>query len=316
MSDLPLVIANPEAGGGTGRDRWWEASGQVTERLGPHDLVWTEAPGDAERIARAEGSARPLLIAYGGDGTASEVARGLVQSKGDAELGLLPSGTGNDFASAGGIPARLPDAARFLSRTPARPTDLGQVEDATGASRFFLNSFSLGLAASVAERTSAGGGLGRATYVAAAAREIVAFQPAPLRVGLDERPARPRTLLDLTILNSRRFGAGIPLAPPADPGDGLLDAVLVGPLGPLALMDAVFRLTRGAHFGRREIEHHRIARAVIGSLPGTGDRPELLSEIDGEVVRWREAVTISVAPGAVRVRRSPGPGASSPSPAG
>ncbi|MXW71037.1 MAG: hypothetical protein F4Z74_06260 [Acidobacteria bacterium] len=303
MSGLPLVIANPKAGGGTSRDRWWAASGPVTERLGPHDLVWTEAPGHAERIARAEGSARSLLIAYGGDGTASEVARGLAVSKGSAELGLLPSGTGNDFAAASGIPARLPEAARFLSRTPARATDLGRVEDGAGASRFFLNSFSLGLAASVAERAAAGGGLGRATYAAAAAREVVAFQPVPLRVGLNERPARPRTLLNLTVLNSRRFGAGIPLAPPADPGDGELDAVLIGPLGPVALMDAVFRLTREAHFGRREIEHHRITRATIGSLPGAGGAPELLAEVDGEVVRWREALTISVAPGAVRIRR-------------
>ena len=304
MSGLPLVIANPEAGGGTSRDRWWAASGLVAERLGPHDLVWTEAPGHAERIARAEGSARSLLIAYGGDGTASEVARGLVHSKGDAELGLLPSGTGNDFASAAGVPARLPEAARFLSRTRARATDLGHVEDAARTSRLFLNSFSLGLAASVAERASAGGGLGRATYAAAAAREVVAFQPVPLRVGLNETPARPRTLLNLTILNSRRFGAGIPLAPPADPGDGELDAVLIGPLGPLALADAVFRLTREAHFGRREIEHHRIHRAAIASLPGAGDAPELLSEVDGDVVRWREAVTVSVAPGAVRIRRT------------
>ena len=304
MSGLPLVIANPEAGGGTGRDRWWAAAGLVTERLGPHDLVWTEAPGHAERIARAEGSARPLLIAYGGDGTASEVARGLACSNGDAELGLLPSGTGNDFASDAGVPARLPEAAQFLGRTPALATDLGRVEDRAGASRSFLNSFSLGLAASVAERAAAGGGLGRATYAAAAAREVVAFQPVSLRVGLNESPPRPRTLLNLTILNSRRFGAGIPLAPPADPGDGELDAVLIGPLGPLALMDAVFRLTREAHFGRREIEHRRITRVTIGVLPGAGDAPELLSEIDGEVVRWGEALTVSVAPGAVRIRRA------------
>ena len=304
MSGLPLVIANPEAGGGTGRDRWWAASGLVAERLGPHDLVWTEAPGHAERIAREEGGVRSLLIAYGGDGTASEVARGLAGSKGSAELGLLPSGTGNDFASAVEVPPRLPEAARFLSRTAARATDLGHIEDVSGASRFFLNSFSLGLAASVAERAAAGGGLGRATYAAAAAREVVAFQPVPLRVGLNEGPARPRTLLNLTVLNSRRFGAGIPLAPPADPGDGKLDAVLIGPLGPVALMDAVFRLTREAHFGRREIAHHRVTRVAVGSLPGAGDAPELLSEVDGDVVRWRDALTVSVAPGAVRIRRA------------
>jgi diacylglycerol kinase family enzyme len=307
MSDLPLVIANPEAGGGSGRDRWRGASGPVADRLGRHDLVWTETPGHAERIALEEGNSRPLLIAYGGDGTVSEVARGLALAGGSAELGVLPSGTGNDFASDAGVPARLPEAARFLTETPALPTDLGHAEDTTGASRFFLNSFSLGLAAAVAERAASGGGLGRATYAAAAAREVAVFQPVPLRVGLNGNPPRPRTLLNLTILNSRRFGGGIPLAPPADPGDGQLDAVVIGPLGPLALMDAVFRLTRGAHFGRREIEHHRIRRAEVGSLPAAGGSAALLSEVDGDVVRWASALTVTVVPGAIRIRRGRGP---------
>lgn len=305
MNARPLVIANPQAGGGRGRDRWRAASEQVADRLGAHDLVWTDGPGHAERIAREEGSSRPLLIAYGGDGTASEVARGLAGSGGDAELGLLPSGTGNDFAGDAGIPTRLPEAARLLNRTPAQRTDLGHVEDEAGASRYFLNSFSVGLAAAVAARAADSGGLGRATYGAAAAREIAVFAPLSLRVGFDAGPVRPRRVLNLTVLNSRRFGGGIHLAPPADPGDGLLDAVLIGPLGPLALLDAVFRLTRGTHFKRREIEHRAITRLAVEPLSGSREAgAETLSELDGDVVRWRGRLRISVAPGAVRIRRT------------
>ena len=305
MNARALVIANPQAGGGRGRDRWWAASEQVADRLGAHDLVWTDGPGHAERIAREEGSSRPLLIAYGGDGTASEVARGLAGSGGDAELGLLPSGTGNDFAGDAGIPTRLPEAARLLNRTPAQRTDLGRVEDEAGASRYFLNSCSVGLAAAVAARTTDSGALGRATYGAAAAREIAVFSPLSLRVGFDSGPVRPRRVLNLTVLNSRRFGGGIHLAPPADPGDGLLDAVLIGPLGPLALLDAVFRLAQGTHFKRREIEHRAITRLAVEPLSGSPEAgAETLSELDGDVVRWRGRLRISVAPGAVRIRRT------------
>lgn len=314
MNARPLVIANPQAGGGRGRERWWGASGLVAERLGVHDFIWTEASGHAERIAAEEGGSRPLLIAYGGDGTASEVARGLVRSGGNAELGLLPCGTGNDFAGDAGIPTALPEAARMLNRTPALATDLGRVEDGSGLDRYFLNSCSVGLAASVAARTTESGGLGRATYAAAAAREIAVFSPLSLRMGLGEDPVRPRRVLDLTVLNSRRFGGGIRLAPPADPGDGRLDAVLVGPLGPLALLDAVFRLTQGTHFQRREIEHRAITRATVEPLSGRREperSAETLVELDGEIARWRGRLTISVAPGAVRIRRTqprtPGP---------
>lgn len=311
----PLVIGNPAAGGGRGRDRWRANAPLVAERIGRFDLAWTGAPGDAERIARSEGASRPLLVAFGGDGTASEVACGLAQSGGAAELGLLPCGTGNDFAGDVGIPSRLPEAVRLLGRLPGRPTDLGRVEcEEEGLARHFLNSLSLGLAASVAARAAKDArGLGRATYAAAAVREFLGFGPRTLRCRLDDGAERPRVLLNFTVLNSRRFGAGIRLAPPADPGDGRLDAVLVGPLGPLALLDAVVRLLRGAHFGRPEIEHRQIRRATIRPLlAADGVSARATMEIDGEVVRYRGALTISVAPGAISVRRAPGPPASAP----
>ncbi len=318
MSGRPLVIANPAAQGGRGKDRWRAAAGMVADRLGAHDLAWTSAPGDATRIARREGSSRPLLIAFGGDGTASEVARGLHLSGGAAELGLLPCGTGNDFAGDAGIPSRLPEAVRFLCGTRGRATDLGRVAGAGGLSRTFLNSFSLGLAASVVARVAENGSrLGRAAYAAAAAREIITFTPSTLRVGLDGAPARPQVLLNLTVLNSRRFGGGIRLAPPADPGDGRLDAVLIGPLGPLALFDAILRLPRGDLFGRREIEHRQIQRAVLEPLRESGaEAPPAPMELDGETFRCRGAIEVSVVPDAILVRRAPGPGASAPSRAG
>ena len=309
MNVRPLVIANPAAGGGRARDLWRNGAGRVAEFLGPHDLAWTDAPGDAERIARSEAVARDLLVAFGGDGTASEVARGIALAGGTAELGLLPCGTGNDFATDLGIPSRLPEAARLLSQVRGRPTDLGRVECGDGLSRCFLNSFSLGLAASVVARTAKGkSGLGRTAYAAAAIREVIAFAPRTFRVGLDEAPVRPRLLLNFTVLNSRRFGAGIRLAPPANPGDGRLDAVLIGPLGPLALLDAAFRLTRGAHFGRKEIEHRQIRRATLQQLTrAEGDSAPILMELDGDTARCGGAITVSVEPGAVVVRRGPGP---------
>ena len=145
-----------------------------------------------------------------------------------------------------GTPGRLRDAVGFLAGTPARPTDLGRVEAEDGTVRTFLNSASVGLAAAVAERAARSRTpLGRAAYAGAAARELLTCRAGRYRVALDDAPIRPRLLLNFTVLNSRRFGGGIPLAPPADPGDGRLDAVLIGPLGPLGIADAVGRLVRG-----------------------------------------------------------------------
>ncbi len=306
MSRRVLVIGNPAAGRGGARARWRGVAASVARRLGAFDLLWTEGPGHAREIARREAAARDLVVAFGGDGTASEVARGLAGAASGpdgrcAELGLLPSGTGNDFAGAAGAPGRLRDAVGFLAGTPARPTDLGRVEAEDGTVRTFLNSGSVGLAAAVNERAAnRRTPLGRAAYAGAAARELLTCRSGRYRVALDEAPMRPRLLLNFTLLNSRRFGGGIPLAPPADPGDGRLDAVLIGPLGLLGIANAVARLVRKAHLDHPAIEHRAVRRARIEPLDRAG---ETLLELDGEQARARGTLRFSVVPGALRIRR-------------
>ena len=305
-SARPLVIANPVAGRGRGRQLLQAAAGDVVGGLGPHRLVWTTRRGDAVRIAREEAPRRRLIIAYGGDGTLSEVARGLWQGGAGAELGMLPCGTGNDFAKDGGMTGPLPEAVRALLGAPALPTDLGLVEtrdpDGEAIQPTFVNSLSLGLAARVADRAARGGRrLGQATYAAALLKELAVFRARPFRVALDGDVRRPRLVLNFTILNSRRFGGGIRLTPDADPGDGKLDAVLIGPLRPIALADTLRRLAIGAHFERPEVEHRRIRKASLRPLAGA--RAGDVLEADGDPIRFRGELRISVIPGAIRVRR-------------
>lgn len=301
MSRPALVIANPAAAGGEGRRRWNRIAERMQRRLGSLELAWTEAAGDAERLAREAADSRPLVVAFGGDGTASEVARGLAAAadSGKAEFGILPCGTGNDFAAAAGIPRGLPEAVEFLASAGARPTDLGLLRLDDDAPGHFLNSCSLGLAAAVVERTAAGPRRsGKATYALAAAREIATHASRIVWLSLDGEPERPRAVLDLSVLNGRRFGGGIPLAPTADPGDSRLDAVVIGPLRLSAIPDAVFRLLRGDHFSRRELSH-----APVRRLRARWEDGPAVLEVDGEVRRATASLSIAVAPGAVRLRR-------------
>lgn len=301
MNRPPLVIANPAAAGGEGRRRWSRIAARLQERLGPTETAWTAAAGDAERLAREEAGARRLIVAFGGDGTASEVARGLAAAGGrEAEFGILPCGTGNDFAAAAGIPRALPEAVDLLADGSARPTDLGLLRlDDDRSPGHFLNSCSLGLAAAVVERTAAGPRrTGKATYALAAAREIATHASRIVWLSFDGAPERPRAVLDLSVLNGRRFGGGIPLAPAADPGDGRLDAVVIGPLRLAILPDAVFRLLRGDHFSRRELDH-----APIRELRARWEDGPAVLEVDGEVRRASRSLSISVAPGALALRR-------------
>src|SRR3954468_4547639 len=109
----PVVIVNPKSGGGLSTRGWAKLVAPLTEGLGPFDVRFTEAGGDGRRIAGEEAVAgRRLVVAFGGDGTISEVADGLLEQRSEAALGIIHRGTGGDFRRALELPADLVEAAR------------------------------------------------------------------------------------------------------------------------------------------------------------------------------------------------------------
>ena len=96
---LPLVIINPAAGGGSGARDWGRAVAKVRTHLGPFNCAFTDRPGDATDVAEREARAgRTFLIAFGGDGTISEIAQGILRAGTDTELGVIPHGRRRDWS--------------------------------------------------------------------------------------------------------------------------------------------------------------------------------------------------------------------------
>src|SRR6266851_8714980 len=112
---LPLVIINPVSAGGATRDAWPKIASELRTHFGAFQPTFTTRRSEAIEIAaEAARKGTKLIIACGGDGTISEVANGILASGRDAELGILPSGTGGDFRRTLGIPAQARRAARVL----------------------------------------------------------------------------------------------------------------------------------------------------------------------------------------------------------
>ena len=154
-----MVIVNPRAGGGISEKRWAGIIGPLTDGLGSFDTRFTERPGHASTIAHEEATAgRGLVVAFGGDGTISEVADGLVKAGGKAELGVIPRGTGGDFRRSLGIENQLFSAAEHVRKSKARKVDVGRVSfvnhDGQKTSRHFVNVASVGFSSVVAERAN------------------------------------------------------------------------------------------------------------------------------------------------------------------
>ena len=317
MSLLPLVIVNPAAAGSSTQGSWPAMASDLATHFGPFSCAFTAAPGDGRALAaRAAAEGRPLIVACGGDGTISEVANGILESGADAELGILPSGTGGDFRRTLGIPARTADAARVLRRGRTRRIDVGLVSylnhEGAEETRHLLGVASVGMSTDIIKRVKAadsrwlggarGGRLkGQLTFALAGARSTLSLPKTELAVRLDEGPSRRLTVANFCVANARYFGGGMKVAPGAVLDDGRFDVVAIGDLSALEILANAHKLYRGTHLDMDEVQTAR-ARVVTARPAREGE--EVALEIDGELP-GRLPATFEILPRALRVRCPP-----------
>ncbi|TMF64663.1 MAG: diacylglycerol kinase family lipid kinase [Chloroflexi bacterium] len=287
--DRALAIVNPAAGNGAGQRLAARIARTLRDAGLRVEIERTPAQGEGARLAREAAEAGyGMVIAVGGDGTANEIANGLVGS--GTALALYPIGAGNDFARALGYPRRRRDVPRFIRTARRRTIDVG---DANG--RVFLNAAGVGIDGHVAERVVAtvrivGPGLG---WFAGALAGIATYQPIPMRVLIDGELHSGR-FLTVVAANATHFGGGMRVAPQAELDDGQLDVVLAGDLGKRESLLALAKLYRGTHVNGTTITTQR-ARVVEIELAQPA-----ASELDGEVTRVQN-LSIRVRPRALDV---------------
>jgi diacylglycerol kinase (ATP) len=252
-----FAVVNPAAGNG----RCGKLAAPAIERLRQAgvslEVVESRRAGHASELVReAYRGGRRRFLAVGGDGTAFEIVNGLfpqAQSGDPPELAFLPLGTGNSFLrDFTDRPAEQTIAAIRAHRT--RLCDVLRLEHAGGALHF-INLLSLGFAADVAafrNRHFRRGG--QMAYLASVVVSLARLKPQsfPLRIDADPAPDR-RGCLFLSFNNSKFTGGTMMIAPGADPGDGLIEVVRWGAIGPLGLLWNLPGLYSGAHI------HHRLA---------------------------------------------------------
>ncbi|HLL76305.1 MAG TPA: diacylglycerol kinase family protein [Pyrinomonadaceae bacterium] len=312
-SGLPLVVVNPtSAGGATGR-AWPRLASELRAHFGAFGVAFTERAGHAREIAEREARAgRKFLIACGGDGTVSEMANGILAAGADAELGLLPSGTGGDFRRTLRTPRRDADAAVALRTGRTVKIDAGRVEfsnpEGGRESRFFVNVASCGMGGEVIRRVKQGGSDwlpaalphalgGRAAFAAAAVRASLAFERPTVAVSLDDGEEHRLAITNFCVANARYFGGGMKIAPTAKLTDGRFDVIAVGDLNTPAILANSYKLYLGTHLGMREVGHARASR-VSARAAGA---EKILLEVDGELV-GRLPADFEILPRVLRVR--------------
>lgn len=299
---------NPTSGGGrTGRhfDRIARA---VRESHGDFQAVFTTRRGEAVDMARkAALEGERMVVAVGGDGTASEVVDGLIGAgevvDADVLFGCIPHGTGGDLRRSLGWPGTPEEAARALAVGVTVGCDVGVVDyvahDGSAGRRHFVNVSSFGVSGRVVAELARGGRLGggKITYTLASAKALLGWRDQPVRWRVDGGAWIEERITALAVCNGRYFGAGMLVAPGARMDDGLLDVTAWKGLGFADFLTKRRMLYDGSHV---RLPNTRCLRArVVEAEPREG--AEVLLDVDGEQpgrlpARW------TVLPGALRVR--------------
>ena len=260
-----LIVVNPASRAGATERGFGSLEKRLRDALGPYDLAWTKGPRDAVRIAREAATAGyGRLLVGGGDGTASEIATGLLGADmgDDVTLGFLPLGTGGDLLRTLGVPRALGGALAILRAGKTRVIDAGRLDytDDFGqrAQTYFANEASAGLAGLVAQLvTHATKSLGATgSFLLGTLRGLARYAPVPARVRVDGELAHEGPIVLATASGGRYFGGGMHVAPNASLSDGLLHAVIIPGLGKPELLARLPSLYAARHLrapGVREL---------------------------------------------------------------
>lgn len=303
MADV-LLIFNPAADRGRSGQKASDLRA-IVEKMGGARWAGTEYPGHAAELAeRAAKEEVDSVVALGGDGTAHEVINGLMRvPEGQRPaLGVVPIGSGNDFAYASGINMN-PQLAmeRVFQGTPA-PVDVGLIADGDGRREYWDNSVGMLFDAAVNIQSRRITRIyGFAMYLTATVRSIIEnYDPTHLKMTIDGAEVE-RDLLMFTLGNGPREGGGFMTTPEAKNDDGVFDYLMITPISRPMMFRLLPEVMKAAH-----ARFNCVTLGRFHSLTLEADRAVPV-HLDGELWAPYEAdvrkITVSIAPGAIRLIR-------------
>ena len=338
MAGPAALIVNPAAGGGRGPRAAAAVAAELAALGVACEVTESASLAHARELAVAAAGRGAVPVAVGGDGLAGALAGALAACPG-AVLGLVPAGRGNDLARVLGIPAEPRAAARLLAGAAPRPLDLIGVAAPGQPEAVVAGSVYAGLPSVAGEIANATRWLaGPAVYPVAALRVLAGWRPVTFglvrggagpqdgagqqdaadqqdRAGRQDRADAqdgpgPRARWEFTgyavvIANIAYFGAGMMVAPPARPDDGLLDIVAMRHGPRLAFLRVLLSVRTGSHVSRPEVSLDRAAAVTV-----TMDRAMPVAA-DGETLPWARPLpagtplTVRALPAALKVLAPP-----------
>lgn len=232
------IIVNPKANGKKTAKIAKKVDKYLTGKGVEHAFFYTDAPRHAIKLAEELSKTSDTIVALGGDGTINEVLNGLDTEK--VKFGIIPSGSGNDFIAAAGIPQNPIEAVDLILSGEAKPTDYMVCGGVRG-----LNIIGTGIDVDILKRCKKSRILrGKLQYVISLVISLIKFRFYKFYICKGEEKIEKEALI-ACVGNGHRLGGGIRMCPEAKIDDGELDFVIAGKLKKSKIPHAFVKLMQG-----------------------------------------------------------------------
>lgn len=277
-----LIVLNPHAANGRAGKLWSTIEPILWDKLGELVVAITQSSSDvAQHIHEAYSAGLTRVISIGGDGTNHSLINALAkhnETYPDApqmEYGMLPVGTGRDWARSLGIPFEIQDAAEWIADAKPTPVDVGQVQ-LDDKSVYFLNIASVGISGDVVKRVE-NSPRRSWSFLTVTLKSMLSYTLPDVQIRVDGQDWYEGRSYLTAVANGTTFGRGMQVAPTAQISDGLFDVVHFEGMNHLRAIDTIRRVYSGGHMTAKPVHHVRGKTIEI-----TGVRDVLGMELDGE----------------------------------
>ncbi|MCA9885736.1 MAG: diacylglycerol kinase family lipid kinase [Anaerolineae bacterium] len=290
-----LVIVNPYAAGGRAGRIWAQHEAEVYDKLGDVSVVVTHHVDELpDTLAQATDQGVRRVVSVGGDGTNHAVLNALMAHNATlpddpVSYGIIPAGTGRDFARGSGLSLKPSEAIGRLADAMPRMIDVGHVA-VDDKSEYFLNIADACIGNDVVQRVEAAGDRRPWTFLSASVQSLLRYQPEPVRITLDSELFYDDNAYIVVVANGTTFGYGMQIAPEARIDDGWFDVIVVEAMPRWEILLNLRLIYSGTHLSHPKVHTGRAKTVTIES-----DGRIIGMDLDGEPAEAHR-MTFSVKP--------------------
>ena len=293
------LIVNLTAGGGKPNHHLETVLKYLKENGLNFKVCTTSHQGEAVELAqKAANNGAELIVSVGGDGTVNEIVNGIMKSKNDPSLGIIPLGWANDFIKSTDIPSDIIEACKILIKGKTKKIDIGVINNQI----YFANICGIGFDAEVAHlanqlknRHPNWNTLSAYVYVFATVKKLLSpFSYHDVKIKFDGQEIHSKILF-IAISNGKIYGGRFKITPEAILDDGLLEVCVVEEMGRFKYLMSIPKLFKGTHASIKGVNFYRAKEVVIQSSE------PVLSQVSGEVIEGQKNYIITLLPKSLKL---------------